>query len=272
MFLQGFEHVTQSLAEIGGGQVAGTAEDDTFLVPLGEAVEENGEDGSRVRPLGDGDAVGQAGHRRGRVGQPMPVKARVEHRAQVRDRLGLGVVRQVHGRLLHPAGVGDEHEQHPLRGERDQLDVPDRRPGQRRVLHDRDLPGELGEQPHRARHDVVEAVGAGQERLDRPPLGGRHRLDGRQPVDEQPVSLVGRDPSGARVRLGDEPLLLEHGHVVADRGRGDVEAVPVDQRLRSHRLGGGHVVLDDRAEHRQLALVKHRVTSLALTIPECQFY
>ena len=129
LFLQCFEHVTQPLAEIGGGQVSGTAENHAFLVPLGEALEENGEDGPGVRPLGDGNAVGQAGHGRGRVGQLMAIQARVEHRAQVRDRLRLGGVRQVHRGLLHPAGVGDEHEQHPLRRERDELDVPHRRTG-----------------------------------------------------------------------------------------------------------------------------------------------
>jgi hypothetical protein len=45
--------------------------------------------------------------------------------------------------------------------------------------------------------------------------------------------------------------------------------VPVNQRLRAHRLGGGHVVLDDRPEHGKFALVKHAFTSLALKCPEC---
>jgi hypothetical protein len=189
----------------------------------------------------------------------VPVEAGVEHGAQVRDRLRLRDVGQVHGGLLHPSGVRDEHEQHPLRGERHQLDVPDGGPGQRRVLHDRDLPGELGEQPHRPQHDVVEAVGAAEERLDGPAFRGRHRLDARQPVDEQPVSLVRGDASRGGVRLGDEPLLFEHRHVVTDRGGRHVEAVPVDERLRPYWLGGGHVVLDDCAENSELTLIKHRV-------------
>ena len=45
------------------------------------------------------------------------------------------------------------------------------------------------------------------------------RLDLAEPVDEQPVALVGGDPAGAGVRLGDEPLLLQRGHVVADGRR-----------------------------------------------------
>ena len=94
-----------------------------------------------------------------------------------------------------------------------------RRAGQARVLHDGDLPGQLGEQPHRAVHHVVEVDRADQEPLDRPALGRGERLDPGEPVDEQPVALVGGHPAGAGVRLADVALLLQHGHVVADRGR-----------------------------------------------------
>ena len=100
-----------------------------------------------------------------------------------------------------------------------------------------------------------------------------------QPVDEQPVALVGRDPAGAGVRLGDEPLLLQRGHVVADGGRRDAEPVPLDQRLGADRLLGGDVVLDDRAEHGELAVLacispprRSASCRLALTCSECQAY
>ena len=69
---------------------------------------------------------------------------------------------------------------------------------------------------------------------------------------------------GAGVRLGDEPLLLQRGHVVADGGRGDAEPVPVDERLGADRLLGGDVVLDDRAEHGELAVLDHRLASSAV--------
>ena len=52
-----------------------------------------------------------------------------------------------------------------------------------------------------------------------------------------------------------------------------VEMMPVDQRLRPHRLGGGHVVLDDRPEHRQFPLVKHACSPpWHSAVSECQFY
>ena len=74
--------------------------------------------------------------------------------------------------LLHPAGREDQHDQQPVRRERDQLDVTDRGPGEGGVLHDRDLVGQLREQPHRAVHDVVEVDRAVEEGGDRALLGG----------------------------------------------------------------------------------------------------
>ena len=93
-----------------------------------------------------------------------------------------------------------------VRRQPDQLDVPDRRPGQRRVLHDRDLAGQLREQPHGAHHHVVEVDGAVQEVWMARRSAARQRLDVRQPVDEQAVALVGRHPARAGVRLGDVAL------------------------------------------------------------------
>ena len=160
--------------------------------------------------------------------------------------------------LLDPAGVGDQHEHQPGGRERDQLHVPHGRAGQRRVLHDGDLPGELGEQPHRPAHHVVEVDRAVEEALDGPPLGRRQRLDAGEPVDEEPVALVGGDAAGAGVRLGDVALVLQGRHVVAHGRRGDPEVVPLGEGLGADRLLGGDVVLDDGAQHLELAFTQHR--------------
>ena len=49
--------------------------------------------------------------------------------------------------------------------------------------------------------------------------GDGQRLDTGEPVDEQPVALVGRDAARAGVRLSDEALVLQGRHVVTDGGR-----------------------------------------------------
>ena len=146
------------------------------------------------------------------------------------------------------------------------------------ILHDRDLAGQLREQPHRAPDDVVEVDGAVEEALDRPPLSAGERLDRRELVDEQAVALVGGDPARAGVRLSDVALVLERRHVIADRRRRDTQVVAVDERLGPHGLLGGDVVLDDGAQHFELAVLEQRCTPpvgigrLALTRAECQVY
>jgi hypothetical protein len=129
-------------------------------------------------------------------------------------------------------------------------------------LHDRDLPGELREQPDRAVHDVVEVDRAAEEALDRAALGRGQRLDPRELVDEQPVATVGGHPAGAGVRLPDVALLLEDGHVVTHGGRRHLEVVALHERLAADRLLGGDVVLDDGAQDVQLPIVeRHGRTS-----------
>ena len=132
---------------------------------------------------------------------------------------------------------------------RDDLDVTHLRPGQRGVLHDGYLASDLREQANRAQHDVVEVDRAFEERADGAALGSRQRLDGGQPVDEEPVAGVSGDASGTGVRLGDVALVLEQRHVIADRCRRDAKRVPFGERLRPDRLSRGDVVLDDRAQH-----------------------
>ena len=137
----------------------------------------------------------------------------------------------------------------------DQLEVAHPRARQRRVLHHGDVAGQLGQRADGAVQHVVEVDGAVEERLDRPALGARQRLELGEPVDEQPVAGVGRDAAGAGVRLGDQALLLQHRHVVADRRRRHAQVVPVGQGLAAHGLVGGDEVLDDGAQDLELAVV-----------------
>ena len=162
--------------------------------------------------------------------------------------------------------------------------MPHRAAGQRRVLDDGDLAGEGGQQAHGAVDDVVEVDGTLEEVGDGALLGGAHRLHGREPVDEEAVAGVGGHPARTGVRRGDEPLLLERGHVVAHGGGRHAEVVALEQCLGADRLGGLHVVLDDGTQHAQPAVLTHHVVTsgtagtdgmarvLALSRSECQFY
>ena len=75
----------------------------------------------------------------------------------------------------------------------------------------------------------------------------------------------------ALVRLGDISLLLENCHVVADRGRRDIQVMPVDQRLGPDRFLRGDVVLDDGAQHLEFAVIeRHRARTSALALGETE--
>src|SRR5699024_5024678 len=69
------------------------------------------------------------------------------------------------------------------------------------------------------------------------------------PVDDHPVSLVRRNPSGAGVRLCDVPLVLKSDHVVTYGGAGNTETVSIHDCLGSHGFLVGDVVGDDGPQH-----------------------
>ena len=197
-----------------------------------------------------------------RLGQQPVAQPRVQRRPQVEDGVSVTGARQVDHPLLDPSGVGDQHQHQPGRGQLHQLQMADPGARQRRVLHDGDVAGQLGQRADRAVQHVVEVGRAVEERLDGPPLGVGQRLELGEPVDEEPVAGVGRDPAGAGVRLGDQALFLEHGHVVADRRRRDAQVVPIGQRLAADGLVGGDEVLDDGAQDLELAISdRHACTS-----------
>ena len=50
--------------------------------------------------------------------------------------------------------------------------------------------------------------------------------------------------------------LLEGGHLVADRRRGDSEGGALGDRLGAHRLPRAHVLLDEHAENHRLAVAQ----------------
>ena len=69
-----------------------------------------------------------------------------------------------------------------------------------------------------------------------------------QRVDKVAVALLGGHAAGTSVLLGDKALGFEHGHVIADGGRGDAQLVALQERLRANGLLGGNIVRHDGAQ------------------------
>jgi hypothetical protein len=272
LLLERLQHGAEGLREVQHvpGEVRRPGQRDALLGLVDQRLEDDGHHAREHRPDRRRGGVRQVGQGGRHVDQPGAVQPAAEGLAQPGD-LVVGQ-RAVHldQPLLDPPGVGDEHQQQPVRGEVHDLEVADRAARQRRVLHDGHLAGQLGQQADRAPDHVVEVDRPLEEGLDGPLLGAGQRLDRRQLVDEQPVALVGRDPAGAGVRVGDVALVLEGCHVVADGGRADPEAVPLGEGLGAHRLRRRHEVLDDRAQDLELAVVQHGSPPLALGLRECQ--
>ncbi len=178
------------------GEIGGTADHQPLLRLLDQGFEEGRQHGGDRAAVVRLEGLGEVLDERGDVGEAPADDPAVEAGPQVRERGLAEGARAVDEPLLDAPRVRDQYEHQARGSQREQLHVPDGRPGQARVLDDGDLPGELREQPHRAAHDVVEVHGAVEEVLDGPALGRRQRLDPRQLVDEEAVALsVGIRPA-----------------------------------------------------------------------------
>ncbi len=171
--------------------------------------------------------------------------------------------------LIDAPRASDDDQQHAFGGQRHEFRVPNRSALRHRVLHDGDLMGQLGEETNGAGDEIIDAEAALEEGTDGATLRRGQRLDRRKLVHEQAITLVRRDAPRARVWLGDVALILEHGHVVADRRRGDAQVVAFDERLAPDGLTGIDIVGHDGLQDFELSFVEH-VTSLALESIECQ--
>ncbi len=120
--------------------------------------------------------------------------------------VGLGQrVGQLDHPLLDPAGVGDQDQQQPVLASGTSSTC--------RTDGAWSATGTARRRPGGSAARAAAPCGPGRRRGRRRRPGsvsmarrsaGRQRLDLREPVDEQPVALVGGDPAGAGVRLGDD--------------------------------------------------------------------
>jgi hypothetical protein len=76
-------------------------------------------------------------------------------------------------------------------------------------------------------------------------------------VDEEAVALVGGDATRRGVGLGEEPFLLEHGHLVAHGGRRNVDVVGAGDVGGADGLARTDVLLHHGSQDGGLAIIKH---------------
>ena len=155
--------------------------------------------------------------------------------------------------LRHAAGRGDDDDHQHLRLEREDLDVADRGRVQRGRGDDREQVRDLRERLRRRAHRLVD-LAADELELEAPVAAGQRAALPRaeQAVDVEAVPGVGRDAARARVRMGEQPVLLEHGELVADRRRAGRDLGIGGERLRPDGQPGRRVGLDNLAQDQLL--------------------
>jgi hypothetical protein len=102
-------------------------------------------------------------------------------------------------------------------------------------------------------HFGQRAAGGGALDVDRGAVVFGKAAGFHQAVDEQAQAQIGRQAPGGGVRGEEQAQLLEIGHDVANRGRGELPAgelaQPARQGARPHRLAGFDIGFDDGAEN-----------------------
>src|SRR5699024_9536606 len=132
------------------------------------------------------------------------------------------------------------------------------------------LPVQLRQQSHGSLQYVVDVDRTVEEIGYGPAFRPTEGFDLRQPVDEHPVALVRRNAPGTGVRLCDVSLVLEGDHVVAHRGTGHTETVPVNDRFGSHGPLVGNVISDDGSQDLEAPFIgtgHHAPPEQSLRIP-----
>ena len=164
--------------------------------------------------------------------------------------LGAVVALELDDAVLHLAVVHHQHDQHPVLGQADELDLRQRR---RLRQRQRDQARELREvgQELRGRGDqrlrlAGRKVELAAQRRELERFGGELRLE--QLVDEEAVATVGRHSARRGVRRGDESERLEVRHHVADRGRAQRQPGLTRQCTRADRLALANVALYQHAQ------------------------
>jgi hypothetical protein len=153
--------------------------------------------------------------------------------------------------LRHAARGRDDDDHDDVRLQQEHLDVPHARRLERRRGHERQQVREVGERLRRRPQGRVDlALDTRQVEVE---AHGTRLQPVEQAVDEEAVPGFRRHPPGRRVRVREQPLLLEHRQFVADRRGGHFERRPLDERLRADGKPRRDVLLDHARQDQLLA-------------------
>ena len=156
-----------------------------------------------------------------------------------------------------PPGLGRQDDDRPVPLDGDEVDALEARVLERRRQDHRGVVGELRELRRRRLHEVVDlAAGARDLALEAMRVRATDLRAAHQAVDVVPVGLVGRHPARRGVGLGQIAHLLQVGHGVADRGRGEAERVLLGQLAGPDGFRRDRVFEQQGLEHLPLALVQ----------------
>ena len=198
----------------------------------------------------------------GRNGVDLQERSPVEVGAQMGAGGGQALIANVgleleHGLLDRAVGEHSDSHGHVV-GETDDLDGTHRGPlagwgqDQRRVARE-----PRKEAARVVQHLLELAMGPGKELAHLLSLGGGQGARPGELIDEEAVALVGGDPTGARVRLGEIAVALEGGHLVTERRRRDTQVGGAGDVRRPDGLGGLDVLAHHGPENGGLAIVEH---------------
>ncbi len=196
---------------------------------------------------------GQAGDARlnlvgGEAGTELvqPVRRLAEHRLRQRLRQGDHLLPD-HAALEHQ----HQEDQPPLGG--DELHVPVAGLGGLGRGDQRRAASGARQHRRRQRHPLLYVVPHLLELMgDGAALRHRQLRLPQQPLHEIPVALHGGLPPGRGVGMGQVSQFLQPGHLVAHRGRADVQPVLLHQRPRTDRRPGLDELPDDQFQNHLL--------------------
>ncbi len=178
--------------------------------------------------------------------QRLAVEHVAEEALHLGELVGSHLFGELHLAVEHLAVLGDEHDERPVRGQRDERQLLDVQVEHRRRQHDGQAVGEARERRRRLLEQRIELARAAAQLVHHGTVAlvVAREVGLQQVVHERAVAVIGRDAARRGVRLRDVAAVLEDGQLVAHRCRTHAQLVPLRQRARPHGQSARDVLFD----------------------------